>query len=371
MKTLNTDKLHKNIEKIANYDLENNHIFGASYCVIQKDKLISKKHFGFSDADGKTHVTDKTLYRIASMSKPIAGVAMMILEQHGHISVDDPVKKYLPELADIQIVSANGKTKPKTDLTIAHCLSHTSGFGSTDETDMTDKDRETIASTIKYWTNKGLIFEPFTQSMYSAYGAFDVLGAIVEKVTDMDYGTFLKKEIFLPCKMTNTTFSPTAEQQKRIMTMHDKADNKSVISPTVPGCVFENFPYSHNLVGAGLVSSLSDYMNFAKMLLNHGKFGNTQILSKNSVIKLSTPCFPISWAPDKESWGLSVRVVTSDSYERLPVGSYGWSGAYGSHFWIDPENEICAVYMKNSRFIEGNENMSARRFETVVSECLM
>ena len=92
MKILDKEKLSKSIEEIANYDLENNNIFGSSYCVLQSGNVVYKKHFGYSDAEGITPVSDKTLFRLASMTKPITGVAMVILEERGLISLDDPVK---------------------------------------------------------------------------------------------------------------------------------------------------------------------------------------------------------------------------------------------------------------------------------------
>ena len=372
MKLLNKEKLCERIEKIANYDLCNNNIFGSSYCVIQKGEVVLKKHFGCSDSDGKNPVDDKTLFRLASMTKPITGVAMMILCDRGLISLDDPVKKYLPELSDIHIINPEGEDKGKTptDVTVMHCLTHTSGFGSGDGTNMTDADRESIEATVKYWTKVGLYFEPFTYSMYSAFGAFDILAAVAEKVTGKDYGSFLKEAVFDPCEMYDTTFAPNEKQQSRIVTMHNKVDGKSEVGITYPGCVFEKIPYSHNLAGAGLVSSLDNYIKFASLFLNGGKYGDKQILSKEAIDKMSKPYFPFSWAPDTEAWGLTMRIVTSEKYERLPVGCYGWSGAYGTHFWIDPENEICAIFMKNSRFDGGAGTMSGQRFEIAVRDCL-
>jgi CubicO group peptidase (beta-lactamase class C family) len=199
--------------------------------------------------------------------------------------------------------------------------------------------------------------------MYSAFGAFDLLGAVAQKVSGMDYGAFLKEAIFDPCGMTDTTFSPTEEQYSRIITMHNKVDGKKEKGITYEGCVFEKIPYGHNLAGAGLVSSMNDYVKFAGMLASGGKCGDKQILSKESVNNISTPRVPFSWAPDKESWGLSVRVVTSEKYEKLPIGCFGWSGAYGTHFWVDPENKITSVYMKNSQHDGGGGCITAKNFE--------
>ena len=132
------------------------------------------------------------------------------------------------------------------------------------------------------------------------------------------------------------------------------------------GCVFENYPCTHYLGGAGLVSSLSDYGSFAKMLLNQGETENGRILKSSTFNQLCTPQVSKEIMPWQERWGLGVRVITEDSYPHLPKGTFGWSGAYGSHFWIDPINKIAAVFMKNSKYDGGAGNQSARNFEEAV-----
>ncbi len=373
MKQLSRKILDENIEKIANYDLDNHNLFGSSYLVFQNDEIILKKHYGYTDIDASEIVNDGTIYRLASMTKPITAVAVLILVQRGLLSLDDPVSKFLPEFDDIHIITMDGKDlgKPKTKVNIMHCLTHTSGFGSEKSIDLTDDDMKNMANTIRVFSDAGLDFEPFENSVYSAVGAFDVLGTIIEKVTGWDYARFLKKEIFEPCNMKDTTFAPTDEQQKRIISMHNKKNEKNEIGKTYPGCVFERFPNEHKLAGAGLVSTLDDYSNFAKMLLQKGEFDGKRIISEETFEKLRKSYMPMGAISELEGWGLGVRVILNESYGPLPVGAFGWSGAYGSHFWIDPENEIFGVYMKNSRFDGGAGNASARRFETAVSEALV
>lgn len=154
------------------------------------------------------------------------------------------------------------------------------------------------------------------------------------------------------------------------MAMHNKVDDKNDVGITYSGCVFERFPCEHKLAGAGLASTLNDYSNFAKMLLNKGEINNKRIISEQSFKMLSKPYVPEEIMPCHERWGLGVRVITNEAYCLLPVGSFGWSGAYGSHFWIDPENDICAVFMKNSKFDGGAGNRSAVRFEEAVFNAL-
>ena len=128
----------------------------------------------------------------------------------------------------------------------------------------------------------------------------------------------------------------------------------------------ENIPCTHYLGGAGLVSTLHDYSNFAKMLLCKGKTDEGQFLREETFDLLCTPQVSGEIMPGNERWGLGVRVITNDAYPYLPKGSFGWSGAYGSHFWIDPVTRVAAVFMKNSKFDGGAANESARNFEKAV-----
>jgi CubicO group peptidase (beta-lactamase class C family) len=120
------------------------------------------------------------------------------------------------------------------------------------------------------------------------------------------------------------------------------------------------------LGGAGLVSTLRDYSKFAKLLLNKGKIGDIPLISEETFNLLCTPQVSQGIMPGNARWGLGVRVITDESYPYLPVGSFGWSGAYGSHFWIDPVHKIFAVYMKNSKIDGGAGNESAVKLEKAV-----
>ena len=306
IKTMDKTILEKNIEKIALYDLEENNLFGCSYIVYQNGEIVCKKHFGVSDWLQKTPVDDNTIFRIASMTKPITAVAILILIDKGIISLDTPVKTILPQFEDIHVISADGVDLgvTKTDVTIMHLLTHTSGFGSIEPHHMTAEDKKTIESTIEYFVKAGLDFEPFTEQAYSAFAAFDVLAAVVEKLTGQDYEEFLQHEVFMPCNMNNTTFIPSEEQRKNIIAMHNKKEGKNCIGATTDGCVFADFPYEHKLAGAGLASTLTDYSNFAEMLLNNGKINKTQIVSEETIKLLSIPYVPFDIMPQDERWGL-------------------------------------------------------------------
>ncbi len=378
MSDLNITLLKNNIEKAARYDLENNKVFGSAYCVIQGSDVTYKKCFGTVSADSTQPVTENTIFRMASMTKPITAVAILILVERGLISLDDKVSDFLPEFKDIHVtqITQNGLTdlgKAQNEITICHLLTHTSGIGTDPlkEQKMTYNDKKTIDSAVEFYSKIGLDFEPATKQQYSPFAAFDVLAKIIEKVSGTDYHSFLMQEIFEPCGMVNTTFTPTREQWNAMIAMHNKIDGKNCDEKMNDDCVFSDFPKTHYLGGAGLVSTLADYSRFAKTLLNNGKTPTKQILRENTLRLMRTPFVSEEIMPSNERWGLGVRVIVREDYENLPLGAFGWSRAYGTHFWIDPTNNIAAVYMKNSLFDGGAGNESARNFEKAVSDSLI
>ncbi len=375
MNKLDKNLLKFNIEKAVRFDFDNHKVFGSAYCVIQEDKVIYKNGFGTTSADNAEAVTENTIFRLASMTKPITAVATLILVERGQLSLSDKVSDYLPEYKDVHITQISDANKiidlgkAQNDITILHLLTHTSGIGSdaAKSQKMTDEDKKSIDNTVKFHSEIGLDFEPGTKQQYSGTGAFDVLVKIIEKITKTDYLHFLQQEIFAPCDMVNTTFIPNREQWTQIIAIHDKVDGKNTVAKTKENCIFYDYPCTHYLGGAGLVSTLDDYSKFAKMLLNNGKTPKKQILSEETFRLLHTPFVSEKIMPSNERWGLGVRVIVKKDYKTLPVGTFGWSGAYGSHFWIDPVNKVAAVFMKNSLFDGGSGNESARNFEKAVN----
>lgn len=364
MKTLNIDTLVSAIERRMENDLALCNVGGASVLVWQDGSTVYKKHFGVSDTVGSA-VTDNTLFRLASMTKPITSVAVMILVDRGLISLDDTVEKFYPSFADLKVIENDTVVDIESKITVAHLLSHTSGVGSGIAERyagrrMTVEDIADVEHFTEFISVQPLSFRPGTRQEYSGVFAFSILTGIIQKISGMPYSEFLKKEIFEPCGMVDTTFEPTEEQWGRLITMHNKVDGKNAVGETFPDCVFARFPVKNYLGGAGLISSLSDYLNFARMLYNGGVSDGKRIVSERAVKEISTLRFP---SRPTEGWGLGVRVINSDPANVLPEGSFGWSGAYGSHFWIDPVNRVIGIYMKNSKFDGGSGAITSKNFE--------
>ncbi|MBQ7637935.1 MAG: beta-lactamase family protein, partial [Clostridia bacterium] len=219
-------------------------------------------------------------------------------------------------------------------------------------------------------TGNPLSFDPRTSQAYSATDAFDVAAGIVEMISDMPFDEYLKKNIFDPLEMKDTTFAPSSEQWSRMVPMHNRTkDGENQEVPMPEGCVFADFIPERMMAGGGLAVTAQDYIRFADMLCFEGVGKNgKRVLSSKAVRNMATPHVPDEIYMGHERWGLGMRVIISPDYAQgLHVGCFGWSGAYGTHFWVDPENKVCAVMMKNSLFDGGAGNSSACSLERDVS----
>lgn len=374
MKLLNRELLKKNLETRIFSDMEKGIISGSAALICQNGEIVYENYFGSTAPGGAEPVSDRTIFRLASMTKPVTAVAALILVSRGLLNLDDAVEKYLPAYSRMRLATLDetgavidaGPVEEK--ITILHLLTHTSGIGSAEVGDrqynlMPADQNRTLAGCVDYFSGQGLAFAPFTAQAYSPLVGFDVLARIVELISGQDYNDFLKKEIFLPCDMPDTGFLPTKEQWARMITMHNLADGKSCVGETFQDCIFCDVPSSHYLGGAGLFSTARDYSHFAEMLLNRGRYGGAHILPGKLVDLMGTAHAPESIMPGNERWGLGVRVITEDAYRILPVGAFGWSGAFGTHFWVDPVNRITAVYMKNSLYDGGSGAVTSYHFE--------
>lgn len=373
MKVLNQERLKTNIQRIAEYDLLQNKVFGSAYCVYQKERMIYKKCFGTISNETEQCVTEDTLFRLASMTKPITSIAVLMLVDKGLLSLDDTVHKILPEFTELHFIPAvNGKLVDKGITnkypTVRNLLTHTSGFGENPLklSELCVEHKKDVESYVSFHLKKGLDYEPGSMQKYNGTIAYDILAQIVESVSGMEYPCFLRQYIFEPLQMRDTVFVPSCEQWERMVPMHTNLNGKSVIDTTMKKSIFQQFPCSHYLGGAGLASTLNDYAKFCKMLLNNGAIDCKRLLSEKTFALLHQPQVSDVIMPGAIRWGLGVRVIVDSTYQHLPVGTYGWSGAYGSHFWVDPENEIFAIFLKNSRIDGGGGNESARLFERAV-----
>ena len=371
MRVLDVKKLTHDIEQTSLLDIESGRVGGIAVAVMQSGETVYQGCFGDDRLGIK--VDENTLFRLASMTKPITTVAVLKLVEQGEITLEDSIYHYIPEYEHMNVGRMNeGELEivgpAEKHITIRHLLTHTSGLGSGPvgqwvAEKLPRPERKTLAQTVQHYAKYPLDFEPYTKQTYSGSHAFDVLSRIVEIISGMQYGEFLKKEIFDPLEMPDTSFAPTKEQWERMIPVHDYKDGHGIIADYPSGGVFLGIPTTCCCGGTALASTLKDYKKFADMLLNYGSTGGVRIVGEQMIREMARPQLPPELMSGVRNWGLGVRYVTDDPKNILPCGSFGWSGALGGHFWVDPVNQIVAVYLKNSLYDGGSWSRTGQQFE--------
>ena len=366
---LNTSRLEKNISSSQENRLSTGELTGAHIIVNQNGKRLIDNTYGLSSANGEA-LSHNATYRIASMTKPVTAVALLIEQDRGHLDIYDPVSDYIPEFSEMYVKQADGSLKKaENEIKLYMLVSHVSGLDDTylsgaNPVPLEKRTPETITALA---AETPLVYEPGTQQAYNT-AAFDVAARVVEITSGMEFEAYIKENIFDKLGMTDTTFEPSSDQWSKMVAIHGCENGKAYDIPMNEGCVFSNYPVTYHAAGAGLMSTAEDYSVFAEMLLNNGKAKDgTVVLSEKAVKQMRTPVVDDKVMSGNQKWGLGVRVITDNRYT-LPKESFGWSGAYGSHFWIDPVNRVTAVYMKNSGYDGGAGCMTANEFEKDVMD---
>jgi CubicO group peptidase (beta-lactamase class C family) len=353
-------------------------ISGAVTLVARRGRIVNFEAHGLMDLESKRPMQADAIFRIASMSKPITGVAVMMMLEEGKLRLNDPVSKFLPEFKDSKVAVPRGKdfyTVPADrDLTIRDLLTHTNGLmtggpgSKVGPPRMTEGD--TLATYIPRLASVPLDFQPGTQWAYSGYAAPDTLSRIVEIVSGQAYNEFLRTRIFEPLGMKDTFFYPPDDRRPRMVTLYSKSPNGLVKAPNQDGFSLKSY-FSG---GGGLMSTAEDYLQFAQMLLNGGELNGKRLLSPRTVElmasnhvgdlfngKLGRPAHGMGY-------GLLVGIV-EDSVAaglRVSTGSFGWDGAYGTQAWIDPKEKMVTIVM-----IQTQVTPVQRDFENAVMQAIV
>ncbi len=379
MKQIDVEKLRTLVREHTLSELRENRIGGKEVIVHQNGNCVYHETFGTASADGQTQ-SKPLLYRAASMTKPITATAVAIAADRGLLDLDAPAWDFYPQMKRLQVATVeDGKIvslRPAVNvIKVRDLLSHTTGIGSSPVTEAVKENtaKMTLDAAIDWILEKPLAFEPLTQQSYSATAAFDIAAGIVEKASGLPFDAFLKKYLFQPLGMTDTTFDPDAEQRRRMVPVHRRTPEGNSETAVMPeDCVFENYITARLMAGGGIATTAQDYIRFADMLCAGGVGEDgCRVLSETMVRRMATPNMPEEIDMGCERWGFGMRIVTAPGYPHgLGVGCFGWSGFYGTHFWVDPENKLAVVMMKNSYFDGGAGNSSACQLEKDVSEAL-
>jgi CubicO group peptidase (beta-lactamase class C family) len=352
---LSSERLQR-IHKAMESHIDAHDISGAVTVVARKGRLAHLEAHGLTDIDTKKAMSKDTLFWIASMTKPVTGVAVLMLMEEGKIRLTDPVSKFIPEFRAMKVAVMQGTgpqfyTVPATrEITIQDLLSHVSGLVSggaastAEEAKLEWKPSMTLADYIPRLGATPLDFQPGSRWAYSGGAGFETLGRIVEIVSGQTLDQFLRQRVFDPLGMKDTSFHADREQLARAATIYHRANNMLTKVDTPD---WLNGAYL--AAAGGLISDAEDYLQFCQMLANGGQLNGKRLLSPKTV-ELMSSIFVPDTLPGRQKgrgFGLSVQ-VTSDAIAantRISNGSYGWEGAFGTHFWVDPKEKVVGILM--------------------------
>jgi CubicO group peptidase (beta-lactamase class C family) len=378
---LSSERLSRIGETIQRH-IQAGDIASAVTLVARRGRVAHLEAFGHLDVESKKPAATDSLFRIASMSKPVTGVAILMLLEEGKVRLGDPVSRFIPEFKGLRVAADGAAPTPaKRDITVGDLLTHTSGLVSGPANAEiaktlpgmalladTTRPQESLEQYLPRIAAFPLSFQPGERYSYSPLAAFDVLGRIVEIASGQTFDRFLKARLFDPLGMANTSFTNWREQQPRLALIYRR-------TPAGP----ERFANQNQLVsdvyfsgGAGLVSTAEDYFKFAQMLLDRGRANGRVLLGPTTVDLMIAPHAPdtLPGSTRGGDFGLSVQVMRDPLAlgQRVSSGSFGWGGAYGTNFWIDPKEKLVGVLMIQ---MQGGSAETRRDFQTAVMQAIV
>ncbi|MGE0714954.1 MAG: serine hydrolase domain-containing protein [Alphaproteobacteria bacterium] len=357
--------------------VEKGELPGAVVMVARFGQIAYLRSFGLKDPEAKTPMTDDAIFRIASMTKPMTSLAIMILAEEGKLSIAEPAEKYLPEFKGLEVgvvgKGADGKpavTREPTrrPMTIQDLLRHTSGltYGAAGDNPLKQayvdaklSDRgQTNAQMVTKLSKLALIHQPGTTWEYSM--STDVLGRIVEVVSGKGLDQFVAERILKPLKMNDTGFSVAADKGARGAKPHKEGPKNEV--PVIPAVTAD---LAWKSGGGGMVSTAADYARLCQFFLNGGQLDGVRLVSRKTIDLMTSDHLPPGTAmgPDMARFeallpspemgqGFGLGFAVRNEAGRSPLhgsqGDYYWGGAYGTYFWIDPAENLFAILMMQS-----------------------
>lgn len=379
LKTLNY-VLHKFVDEKK--------ISGIQTAIFRKGALVHFDTYGYSDIETKKPLKTNSIFRLASMTKPIVSVALMTLYEEGKFHLDDPLEKYIPWFKNPIIMDSSGELYPaKNKIRIIDLLRHTSGIGSESGIgyinslyrNINRKEQPNNETLVKKISELPLYFEPGKKWKYGL--STTVCGYLIEVLSKKSLDEFLKERIFTPLGMKDTFFEVKSNKYDRFVTSYTIDENQVLKVLDHPSNSFWTKKVTLFRGGGGLVSTTKDYLIFSQMLLNNGKYNNTRLLGRKTIElmtsdhTISTPNFDgkalLSIPNFGKGFGLGFSVVTNPAETKMlnSRGTFGWGGAFGTYFQIDPKEQLIYIMMIQRR--PYNELKLREYFQNLVYQSLI
>lgn len=389
---MSTERL-KRINDIMQRHIDAGNITGAVTAVARRGQVVHFEAHGYSDPITKQPMSKDALFRMASSSKPVTGVAILMLIEEGKVRLNDPVSMYIPEFKNTKIAVLKpgerepvgprtaSSPKPNVDLvsanreiTVKDLMTHTSGLLSGGLGSMVAgvqrQPNETLATYIPKLGAVPLDFQPGTRWSYSPGAGIDVLGRIVEIASGLTFDQFLQQRIFGPLGMRDTTFNIAQEKQARLLPLFRKEGSEWKKQPT-PAFLDTRTYFSG---AGGLFSTAHDYLHFEQMLVNGGQLNGKRLLSPKTVQLMAMNHVGDLYrglrgdADNGLGFGLTVYVTMNEAKAARwrTTGAFGWAGAFGTITWSDPQEELTGVLM-----IQQSNDVVQRDFSTAVMQAII
>ena len=357
---LKTEKL-TDFEDFLEKEITGGKIAGAEVLVYHQDEIAWRSTLGYQDLDKQTPLRENSVYFLQSMTKPIMSVAIMQLVEQGRLRLDEDAATYLPGLNQLEVINdlstgVNGATsKRKSNISIQQLLTHTAGLSHGLEENTFDKELfklmyndlfdpavyEKLEDRVNVLLQVPLIGQPGEQWYYSA--ATDVLALIVQKVSGQPINTYLREHVFTPLGMNETGYNLTDKTAKAVMKVHLQNEEGALITSPMQAPTQGNTVYGGTY---GLFSSMNDYLQFCKMILNQGSLNGKQVLEAETVALMQKNHVGTLLGPSR-GFGLGFGVLVDTEKDPSPAssGQIYWGGFFKTHFFIDPAEDLIAIFM--------------------------
>jgi CubicO group peptidase (beta-lactamase class C family) len=393
-----TERLQRIHEAVLRH-IEGKDVSGAVTLVARRGRIVHFEAQGLMDIESKKPMLKDSIFRLASMSKPITAVAVMMMVEDGKIRLSDRVSTFIPEFKSMKVAVAKGTTNPVQmpafgrggppapppefdlvpavrEITVKDLLTHTSGLMSggvsgAEQAKLAPRGpNDTLASYIPKLAQTPLDFQPGTLWRYSGLYGLDVMARIVEITSGQPYDQFLTQRIFDPLGMKDTGFAPTAERMARVATVYQRTPNGLVPAPNANQLISG----SYFSASGGLMSTAEDYLQFAQMLVNGGTLNGKRYLGPKTVELIASNHTgemvngQFGRPAHGMGFGLGVQIVLDPVAADLRVspGTYGWAGAYGTNQNMDPKEKMVSIIM-----MQGASGPLQRDFENAIWQAII